>query len=155
MKLERAGGLELKARQLQHVEIGHRLLEQIERRARPDCRPRARVRPAAAAMRATRLVTVLLPLVPVMPITGACTSRANSSISPSTSMPRSRAARRDRLLERHAGGHQHLRGAVEQRQIEAAETQIERLGESAQLREPRRRAARIGGARPAMPRFAR
>jgi len=44
-------------------------------------------------MRATRLVTVLLPLVPVMPITGACTLRANSSTSPSTSMPRSRAAR--------------------------------------------------------------
>ena len=37
------------------------------------------------------LVTVLLPLVPVMPMTGARTARANSSISPNTSMPRARA----------------------------------------------------------------
>ncbi len=43
-------------------------------------------------MLATRLVTVLLPLVPVMPITGALTARANSSMSPNTSMPRVRAA---------------------------------------------------------------
>jgi hypothetical protein len=44
-------------------------------------------------MQATSVVTVLLPLVPVMPITGAWTWRANSSMSPNTSIRRARAAR--------------------------------------------------------------
>src|ERR1700680_159023 len=51
----------------------------------------------------------------------------------------------DGLLERNPWGDQHLRGAVEQRQIEAAEPQVERIGESAQFGESRRRAARIRG----------
>ncbi len=43
-------------------------------------------------MRATSVVTVLLPLVPVMPTTGRAPLRANSSMSPMTSMPCARAA---------------------------------------------------------------
>ena len=54
-------------------------------------------------------------------------------------------ARCNRLLERYAGRHQHLRCAVEQRQIEAAQADIERFRETAEFGEPRRRAARIGG----------
>ncbi len=53
---------------------------------------------------------------------------------------------RDRLLERQPRGHQHLRGSVEQRQIEAAEPQVELIREIAEIGESRRRAARIGGA---------
>ena len=91
-QLERGGGLELKARQLEHVEIRNRLIEQVERGpAEVAARERRAVR-RAPAMRATRLVTVLLPLVPVTPMTGACAARAKSSMSPSTSMPRARAS---------------------------------------------------------------
>ena len=43
-------------------------------------------------MRATSVVTVLLPLVPVMPTTGASAARANSSTSPTISSPSRRAA---------------------------------------------------------------
>ena len=43
-------------------------------------------------MRATSVVTVLLPLVPVMPTTGLAPLRANSSMSPITGTPQARAA---------------------------------------------------------------
>ena len=42
-------------------------------------------------MRPNKVVTVLLPLVPVMPTTGASAARANSSMSPTMSRPRARA----------------------------------------------------------------
>ena len=68
---ERVGGLELEARQLEHVELGRQLIEQLERRLAEiaaDARTRRRrARPCAASS----VVTVLLPLVPVMPTTGA------------------------------------------------------------------------------------
>jgi len=49
-------------------------------------------RPERSVILATRVVTVDLPLEPVMATTGAVFSRANSSMSPSTSAPRARAS---------------------------------------------------------------
>ena len=50
----------------------------------------------------------------------------------------------DGLLRRHPRREQHLRGAVEERCIERPETQIDALGQTAELGETRRRRARIG-----------
>ena len=97
-------------------------------------------------MRATRVVTVLLPLVPVMPMTGARTARANSSTSPSTSMPRARAARAIGSSSDTPGDISTCDRALEQRQIEAAEAQLTSLGELAELASPGGARARIGGA---------
>ena len=48
--------------------------------------------PAARAISPTRAVTVLLPLEPVMAATGAATTRAKISMSPTTGTPRAAAA---------------------------------------------------------------
>jgi hypothetical protein len=77
-------------------------------------------------MRATRLVTVLLPLVPVMPITGARTARANNSTSPKTSMPRARAWRAIGSSSDTPGDINSCEASVEQRQIESAQADVQR-----------------------------
>ena len=87
---------------------------------------------------------MLLPLVPVMPMTGADagarSAREQFDVAEHLDAAGARLGR-DRLLERHTRRHHHLRGAVEQRQIEPAETQVEVRGEAAELRESGRIAA--------------
>ena len=52
-------------------------------------------RPAAFAIKPTSVVTVLLPLVPVMAAIGAFASRTNNSMSPMIGMPRAAALMRN------------------------------------------------------------
>ena len=111
----------------------------------PRLPPTRTWRPARAAMRPTSVVTVLLPLVPVMPSVGMPrVARANSSMSPTTSRPRSRAPREDRLGQRHAWRGDHQRRAVQQRGVEAAAAQRRPRCELAQARHARRLGAAVG-----------
>ncbi len=96
-------------------------------------------------MRATSVVTVLLPLVPVMPITGAWTWRANSSTSPSTGMRRARAARAMGSSSETPGEINTCEAPSSSDISKPPSLKVERIGESAQFGEARRRAARIGG----------
>ncbi len=58
----------------------------------PRLPPTATVRPAAAAISPTKVVTVLLALEPVIATMGALASRANSSMSPDSLTPRAAAS---------------------------------------------------------------
>ena len=90
-------------------------------------------------MRATSVVTVLLPLVPVMPTTGACAARANSSMSPDDLEAAPPRGVEERLRERHARGYHHAQRILEQRRIEAAEAHRDGGVETRELRQLRRR----------------
>ena len=84
-----------KRRELEHVHRRRRARRAGRARARRGCRRRARSMPAAFANAPTSVVTVLLPLVPVMPTTRPPASRANSSISPTSRGRAPRACRRN------------------------------------------------------------
>ncbi len=58
----------------------------------PMSPPTPTLRPASAIISPTRVVTVLLPLEPVMAMTGVWVSRTNSSMSPTMRTPNSAAA---------------------------------------------------------------
>ena len=62
---------------------------------RPILPPTPTLTPAAFAISPTSVVTVLLPLEPVIATIGACASRQNSSISPTISIPASAAELKD------------------------------------------------------------
>ena len=68
-KLQRMRGLQLVAGELQHVQVRRDRLRADPAPAARGCRPRACDSPARRPCSATSVVTVLLPLVPVMPTT--------------------------------------------------------------------------------------
>ena len=95
-------------------------------------------------MRATSVVTVLLPFVPVIAAIGACASRANSSMSPMIGTPRIARTHHEGLAQRHAGRCDHAVGVVEQRFIERAEVHFGFGCELLQRRGLGRRRAVVG-----------
>ncbi len=97
-------------------------------------------------MCATRLVTVLLPFVPVTPMTGARTARANSSMSPITSIPRRRASAAIGSSSDTPGDINNCEAPSSSAQVEAADADVEPAGEIAEIAEARRRRACIGRA---------
>ena len=76
---------------------------------------------------------MLLPFVPVTARTGARTARAKSSTSPTTSMPRASASRRNGLGERHAWRHDDLRSVLEELRIEPTEPDVQVCRELAEV----------------------
>ncbi len=145
-KLERGGRLQLEARELEHVQIGNGLLEQVERglaevaagehgqsRAFGHARDQARHRALAvgAGDADHRRLGGAREQLDVAQHLDAAAARLGD----------------DRLLRRHPGRQQHLRSALEQRHIERAEAQVDALGEIAELGESGWRRTRVGRGR--------
>ena len=106
-------------------------------------------------MRATRLVTVLLPLVPVTPMTGARTARAKSSMSPNTSMPRARACDAIGSSSETPGDINTCDAPSSSDKSNPPRRMIERPGQIAEFGEPRRRACAYRWPLTGIPRFAK
>ena len=99
--------------------------------------------PASRQIAPSSSVVVVLPFVPVTATKRFGSSRQASSSSPSTGMPRSRAAAIDGRLVRHARALHHDRRAVEQLHAVDAEMRLDVAGHL--------RRARVGGDHLAVP----
>ena len=142
LQLQRGGGLQLEARQFQHVQIGNRLIEQVKsglaevaarqhlssgrsRHVRDHAGNRAlAIRAGDADHRGPDRTGEQFDV----------TEDLNATLA---------RALGDRLLQRDPGRHQQLRGAVQQRQIEAAQSKVELLRQRAQRGKSGRILARI------------